>query len=99
MRKLNKAFLASCQDLVAKIEHVKNDIVAEFQDDFEANQQLFLHVINQADALAWQTGYPHLLFPQLALEKVQSAANWVARQQFVRREDRSFGCLNYYRLS
>lgn len=82
----DKTFLASCQDLAAKIERVKNDIVAEFQDEFKANQQLFLHVINQADALAWQTDYPHLIFPQLAVEKVQAAENWVARQQAIRRD-------------
>ena len=38
-----------------------------------------------ADALAWQTDYPHLLFPVLATEKIQNAANWKRRQQVLLR--------------
>jgi hypothetical protein len=40
--------------------------------------------LNEAEALAWQTEFPHLVFPILAQEKVQSAANWEAHQQAVR---------------
>jgi hypothetical protein len=39
--------------------------------------------VNEAEALAWQTPYPHLLFPSLAAEKVQAVAAWQTRQQSV----------------
>ena len=67
--------LASGGKFAAQIERVKNNIVAEFRETFEAHEQLLNHAINQADALAWQTEYPHLIFPLLAMEKIQAAAN------------------------
>jgi hypothetical protein len=85
----NKTFanacLASSQKLAAQIERAKNNIVAEFRETFKAHEQLLNHVLNQADALAWQTDYPHLFFPVLAAEKIQSAAQWQTRQQFLLR--------------
>jgi hypothetical protein len=83
----NKTFtgarLAFSQKLAAQIERAKNNIVAEFRETFKAHEQLLNHVINQADALAWQTDYPHLFFPLLATEKIQSAAQWQTRQHFL----------------
>jgi len=40
--------------------------------------------LNEAEALAWQTPYPYLLFPVLAREKAESARQWVERQRRVR---------------
>jgi len=81
------ACLASCQKLVGQIERVKNNIVAEFHDAFEAHEQLLNRAVGEADALAWQTAYPHLVFPLLATEKIQAAARWNTRQQLLRREN------------
>lgn len=80
------ACLASCQKLATQIDRVRAGFLAEFRDTFAANGQLLNHVINEADALAWQTEYPQLFFPALALEKVQAAANWKARQDRVFRQ-------------
>jgi hypothetical protein len=41
--------------------------------------------LNEAEALAWQTGFPHLLFPELAAEKAEGAIRWHQRQRSVRR--------------
>ena len=77
------ACLGACEKLVAQIGQVKNNIVTEFKG---VHQTLVQHAIVEADALAWQTEYPHLLFPLLATEKVQTLAQWQARQQlYVRR--------------
>jgi hypothetical protein len=38
-------------------------------------------VLNEAEALAWQTAYPHLVFPELAAEKAHAAAQWEQRQR------------------
>jgi len=33
--------------------------------------------LNEAEAAAWQTMFPHLVFPALATEKVQAAIAWM----------------------
>jgi hypothetical protein len=43
--------------------------------------------LNEAEALAWQSAYPHLVFPALAMEKVQEIADWNRHQRSVRRMD------------
>jgi hypothetical protein len=78
--------LQSCKKLLAGIEQVKNKIANEYQVHGQALQL----ALNEAEALAWQTDYPHLLFPALALEKVQAAAAWQTRQQSVRQQRRFF---------
>ncbi|MGO8765298.1 MAG: hypothetical protein ACLQSR_09230 [Limisphaerales bacterium] len=82
--KFTQACLASCQKLVEQIDRVRNNIVAEFQDTFASYEPLLNHVLNEADALAWQTEYPHLFFPSLALERIETAAEWKARQEAIR---------------
>lgn len=80
---LKGACAGLCEKLVQQIGQTKNNIVAEFRSVFEAQEQLLQLAIIEADALAWQTDYPHLLFPSLATEKIQAAANWRARQKFL----------------
>jgi hypothetical protein len=73
--------LQSCKKLLAGIEQVKNKLAGEFQDKLGLPGQTLLLALNEAEALAWQTDYPHLLFPTLALEKVQAVAAWQTRQR------------------
>ena len=75
----------SCKQLLAGIEQAKNKIVAEFRDVVELNQKSFQLALNEAEALAWQTEFPQLFFPTLAMEKVQAVATWRARQRALRR--------------
>jgi len=78
--------LQSCKNLLAGIEQIKTKIA----DEYQVHGQLLQLALNEAEALAWQTDYPHLLFPALALEKVQAAAAWQMRQQSVRQQQRRF---------
>ncbi len=82
-RTLASACLASCQKLVTQIEHAKNAIVAEFRGTLATHEHLLELALNEAEALAWQTGFPHLVFPTLATEKVRALAAWQARQQSI----------------
>jgi hypothetical protein len=82
--------LQSCKTLLTGIEQVRNKIASEFQEMLALHGQAFQLALNEAEALAWQTDYPHLLFPALALEKVQAAAAWQTRQQSVRQQQRQF---------
>ncbi len=75
----------SCKKLLAAIEQTKNKIATEFKETLETQGQLFQLALNEAEALAWQTAYPHLFFPTLAVEKVQAVAAWQTRQQSLHR--------------
>jgi hypothetical protein len=50
-----------------------------------SREHLLRLAVNEAEALAWQTDYPHLIFPTLAVEKVQAVTAWDAQQQALRR--------------
>ena len=45
--------------------------------------------LTEAEALAAQTGYPHLVFPLLAEEKVQQVTRWQERQHAVWKQTQS----------
>lgn len=66
------------------MEKVKASIVSEFRDRLEADRHVLELAINEAEALAWETGYPQLLFPDLAIEKAHAVAGWHERQQALR---------------
>lgn len=74
----------SCRKLLAQIEDVKDQVLAEFHDRLDENQHVLELAVNEAEALAWQTDYPQLLFPSLATEKAAAVANWHTRQQSLR---------------
>jgi len=80
------ACITSCQKLAAQIERVKGNLLAELRDTLDVPEKMFRLALGEAEALAWQTEYPHLVFPALATEKVQAAAAWTTRQQFLRQK-------------
>jgi hypothetical protein len=84
-QKIANACLAQCQKLFTQVQQAKDNVVAEFRSTFGPQQKLLRLAVNEAEALAWQTDYPHLVFPSLALEKVNTAASWQQRQQLIRR--------------
>ncbi len=89
-RNLADLCLASCQKLIAQIKEAKDRILAEFQDRYETHEQLLRLALNEAEALAWQTPYPQLVFPGLAVEKAQAVAAWSSHQRSIRRANPAF---------
>jgi hypothetical protein len=83
--------LASCRKLLAQIEKTKNAIVAEFRETLGDHEQMLRLALNEAEALAWQTSFPHLIFPTLALEKAQAVAAWHTRQRSIQRTGSGLG--------
>jgi hypothetical protein len=75
----------SCQKILAQIKVTKAAIFEESRDKLKLQEQMLRLALNEAEALAWQTVYPHLLFPALATEKIQAVASWNRYQQSVRR--------------
>jgi predicted secreted hydrolase len=82
--------LESCKKLLAGIEETKSGIAAEFRELVASNQKSFQLALNEAEALAWQTDYPQLFFPALAVEKIRAAAAWQTRQQTLQRPRLAF---------
>jgi hypothetical protein len=80
----------SCKKLLTRIEQTKGRIAAEFREIVESNQQSFQLALNEAEALAWQTEFPQLFFPDLAVEKIQAVATWQTRQQSVHQPQLAF---------
>ena len=82
--------LQSCKVLLTEIEQAKNIIVNDFHETLDTHGNLFRLALNEAEALALQTDYPHLVYPTLAMERVQAVVAWRRRQQSVREQRRFF---------
>jgi hypothetical protein len=80
-RTFAKACLATCQKVVVEMKKAKDRLLSEFRDALGVPEQLVRRAVNEAEDLAWQTAYPHLVFPVLAMEKAQAAAISTDREQ------------------
>jgi hypothetical protein len=81
------ASFALCRKALALTQEFKARLLSEFRDKRAEQQHLVRLALNEAEALAWETDYPHLLFPTLAAEKVQNLGNWLRHQQLIRRSE------------
>jgi hypothetical protein len=75
--------VTSCRKLFAQIQHIKQSVLGEFREAVGTHEHLLRLALNEAEAVARQTPYPHLFFPMLALEKAQSVQQWHDRQQLL----------------
>lgn len=71
----------SCRGILTQIGRAKDAIFAEARGALKVHDHILRLALNEAEALAWQTLYPHLVFPSLAAEKVQSVVAWNNHQQ------------------
>ena len=76
--------IASCRKLLAQLADVKEQVVDEFRGRLEGQQHMLELAVNEAEALAWQTGFPQLFFPTLATEKAVAVTGWHQRQLTLR---------------
>ena len=77
---MNIADQHSLPDSSESIAAVRAEIEREFLPLHRQQPRVLQLVLNEAEALAWQSGFPHLLFPLLAREKALALAEWQARQ-------------------
>lgn len=82
---LKHACLAACRKVLERIARAKGMIFTEARLALQANERVLRLALNEAEAAAWQTAYPDLVFPVLATEKVRAAVAWDAKVQTVRR--------------
>ncbi len=83
VRPFVSACAASCKKLLGKIENVKRGLAQEFHQTFYSRGSMVRLALNEAEALAHETGFPLLVFPALAREKVEAVAAWNRRQWIV----------------
>ena len=76
--------VASCRKLLAQLEDVREQVVDEFRGRVAEHQRVLDLALNEAEALAWESGFPQLMFPVLATEKATAIAGWHVRQQSLR---------------
>jgi hypothetical protein len=86
-RDFTRACVVSCQKIITQIKKAKDAILAEFRGIRGTQEQLLRLALNEAEALAWQTEFPHLVFPALATEKAQALSAWESRQRLIRHAD------------
>jgi hypothetical protein len=77
------AWLETDQPVTAQIRHLRRTISETHRAGRKGASRLFQLALNEAEALAWQTGFPHLVFPVLAEEKIAELKRWESRQQSV----------------
>lgn len=82
-----QACLKSCDKVLARIKETKTAILTEAQGRAQASDLMLRLAVAEAEAIAWQTSVPHLIFPTLAMERVQAVSNWSERQERVRRQN------------
>lgn len=77
--------LSSYRESLQQREEVKCSLWRDFGTTSEAPRHLLHLALNEAEALAWQTPFPDLLFPVLAEEKATELEHWAARQRAAQR--------------
>jgi len=70
-----------------QIRTYRNGVRLRVSNQDDAQRKLVELALNEAEALAWQTPFPQLVFPTLAEEKATALANWRARQDALRRRE------------
>lgn len=80
-----KFCVSACKKLLARLDQAKANVIAEFSQSLKGREHVLELAVNEAEAIAWQTEFPYLVFPTLAQEKATSVANWAAHQRRVRR--------------
>jgi hypothetical protein len=80
--------LTSAKVLQNHIRNSRNAILSEFAPGLGYHSHHLRLALNEAEALAWQTDFPHLVFPMLAVEKAEAVAFWRAQQERVHEAER-----------
>lgn len=89
INKWSSQFAANCihcgRKILQQLQKTKQAIYAEFREKPGGNGRLLSLALTEAEALAWNTGYPQLVFPLLAMEKAEAVSAWQHRQTRIRR--------------
>lgn len=92
LRKLQQVCAPCYQAVLNHISTVRSRIEEAFSRTLHGHERLLQSALAEAEALAFQTAYPHLLFPTLAEEKAAGVQQWAEHQRdvYAREHVRSF---------
>ena len=76
--------LKTGQRALRQIRAVRTSVLGQFRDLVAGHERALRLALNEAEALAFQTPFPHLVFADLAEEKARALAAWLERQRVVR---------------
>ena len=79
--------LALAEPRDERLQQLRASIETEFAHLHDTRGRLVKLAWNEAEALALQTSFPHLVFPTLAQEKVSAVAVWHQRQAALQRNE------------
>jgi hypothetical protein len=80
---VSSACLSMCRKIKSQIAKSKVAVLTQFRGLVAEHERVLLLALGEAEALAWQTRFPQLVFPDLAEEKARSVVRWVAAQHRV----------------
>jgi len=81
LSQIKSACATACRNLVSQMNHAREAVLAEFRDGFHIPEHMVKLALNEAEALAWETKYPQLVFADLATEKAQALLAWQRHQE------------------
>jgi len=55
-----------CPQLIARLGRVKTQLQEKFEQAYPGSAHLVHQAVAEADALAWETSFPHLFLPDFA---------------------------------
>jgi uncharacterized protein (DUF1810 family) len=92
LRTLQRACTPCYQAIIDQLSAIRSRVERKFSQAVSGYEEVLRSALAEAEALAWQTPYPHLLFPALAEEKAASVQKWAAHQRevYAREQIRAF---------
>ena len=81
---MNVAFKLRPRNAADAVAVARAKIEREFSVLIEQQPRLVHLALNEAEALAWESGFPELVFPLLAQEKAGQVASWHEHQKSFR---------------
>jgi hypothetical protein len=74
---------AGCENVREAVAGAKENLLTEYRALVGEHLHLLRLALNEAEALAWDTEFPHLFFPTLAMEKARATVAWHRRQRAI----------------
>jgi hypothetical protein len=68
------------------LQAIKEKLFEQYRTYARRPDHLLRLALNEAEALAWQSGYPALVFPVLATEKAEAAVAYGKKQQCIQQK-------------
>jgi len=79
----SKACIKCYRKIMGQIQNAREMLLAEARETLAGQEKLLRLAVNEAEAIAWRTLYPQLVFPALAVEKIRGVATWNDRQRLL----------------